>query len=68
MANTEILLIILSAVLLANSAVNLLVSVMTAIAAYQLLRYARDSDRLLGKIILTCEKLGQAIELAIWRG
>ncbi len=68
MANSEILLIILSAILLVNSAVNLLVSLVTAIAAYQLLRYARDTDKLLDEIIATCQKLGTVIELAIWRG
>lgn len=68
MANTEILLIILSVILLINSAVNLLVSIITGIAAYQLLRYARDNDKLLDEIITTCKQLGKVLELAIWRG
>ena len=68
MQATDVILVVICTVLVANTAVSLLVSVTTLIATMTLLRYARKSDELLDKIILVCQQLGKSLELAIWRG
>ena len=68
MQATDVILVVICTVLVANTAVSLLVSVTTLMATMTLLRYARKSDELLDKIILVCQQLGKSLELAIWRG
>ncbi len=68
MVNSDVVLFVLSVAIITSSVMSLAVSVITLGAVMTLLRYARESDMLLDKIILVTQQLGKTLELAIWRG
>lgn len=64
----DVLTIVLIAMVLVNSSIVLLASIVTLIAAMNLLRYARKTDQILDQLLFTVRELGKIVELAIWRG